>query len=904
MSRKKKTYIEVQIVPMEWEALMFEEKTIKEVERELETDINRGLTEKEAKRRFCEGANELMEEDQKTIIGMLVEQLLDPLIYVLIGAGGISALLGEWQDAGIILFVIILNAVIGCIQEGKAEKALEALRKMTSPVAYVKREGKVYEIPARELVPGDLVVLEAGSQVPADIRLTKAVRVMADESALTGESVSVRKDAGFLPDKKLPIGDRKNMLFSSTYIVYGRAEGLVTETGMDTEIGMIAKGLGRGKKEMTPLQKRLADLGKWLSIVAVILCAGLFILAVLQRRDIFDMFLTAISLAVAAVPEGLPAIVTIVLALSVSKMVRVHTIVRKLPSVETLGCVSVICSDKTGTLTQNKMKVVSCYIDGQKLEPNELEMESHRRLVEGFMLCNDASVEENTTMGDPTELALLELGDYIRITKEDLEHRYPRVDERPFDSERKRMTTVHRTEKGMYTYVKGSGDVLLNRCNRIYRGGKIVPIQAMHKSEIRRVMDGMANQALRVLALAMDEKENMVEENLIFVGLVGMIDPPRPEACQAIQIFKRASVKTVMITGDHVDTAFAIAKQLGIANERSECMTGNELDEMSDGELKNRVASLSVFARVSPNHKTRIVKAYQNRGEIVAMTGDGVNDAPSLKAADIGIAMGRGGTDVAKNAADLVLTDDNFATIEKAMEEGRGIYENIKKTVIFLLSSNFGEIITMFLAIAAGMASPLKAGHILWINLITDTLPALALGTDPNDGTLLMEEKPRSPKESLFAGNGLFCTLFYGGIIGGISLIAFLTIPILTMLKDGGWNWAVIGNVLADPQILVRSQTYAFTVLGLSQLFHAIGMREVTVSIFRRSQKKNILLLVAFGIGIFLQIAVTEIPLLIRIFHTVRLSVGEWIGLVLLASVPLWAHEGLCFGMKKRKGDL
>lgn len=900
MSDEKETYIKVQIVPMEWEELMFEEKDIKEVERMLDTNIDDGLTEKEAERRYRDGANELVEEEKKTVLEMFIEQLLDPLIYVLMGAGVISAFLGEWQDTGIIFFVIFLNAIIGCIQEGKAEKALDSLRKLTSPLALVKREGRVYEIQAAKLVPGDLVILETGKQVPADIRLTKSVGVMTDESALTGESVPVKKDAGFIAQKVMPVGDRKNTVFSSTYVVRGRAEGVVIATGMETEIGSIAKGLHHNSKEMTPLQKRLADLGKWLSVIAVALCVILFALAVVQKRNLLDMFLTAISLAVAAVPEGLPAVVTIVLALSVSRMVKVHTIVRRLPSVETLGCVSVICSDKTGTLTQNKMRVVSCYMYGKCFEPRQIEKHSHMHLVEGFLLCNDASLENDTALGDPTEVALLELGDYVGISKRELEEKMPRVDEYPFDSVRKRMTTIHKKEGKKYTYVKGSGEILLNRCNRIYWDGNIIAMQADHKRNIRQAMEQMAKQALRVLALAMDEGENTKEDNLIFVGLVGMIDPPRPEAARAIQMFKRASVKTVMITGDHADTAFAIAKQLGIAQKPSECMTGSELDELSDGELQNRIGAVTVFARVSPSHKTRIVKAFQRRGEIVAMTGDGVNDAPSLKSADIGIAMGREGTDVAKNAADLILTDDNFATIEKAMEEGRGIYENIKKTVLFLLSSNFGEIITMFIAIAVGVASPLKAGHILWINLITDTLPALALGTDQNDTALLMEEEPRKPKESLFAGNGLFCTLFYGSIIGAISLLAFFTIPIISMIENGGgWDFGVIHEIFSDVSKLERAQTYAFTVLGLSQLFHAIGMRDTTVSVFKRNQKKNILLLATFGVGIFLQMAVTEIPLFIQMFHTVHLSIDEWMGLLLLASVPLWAHEGLCFRIKK-----
>lgn len=879
----------------EWEALMFENKTIRETEDALKTDAVAGLTRQEVENRLRNGRNELAVEEKRTLPAMFLEQLKDPLIYVLMGAGGISAFLGEWSDAGIILFVIVLNAALGCIQEGKAEKALEALKKMTSPTALVRREHTVSQIPARDLVPGDVVVLEAGRQVPADIRLTQSASLMADESALTGESVPVGKRFDFVADKTLAVGDQKNMVFSSTYIVRGRGEGIVTATGMETEIGKIAGGLRRGKGEITPLQKRLADLGKWLSVVAVVLCAALFALAVLQRRDVFDMFLTAISLAVAAVPEGLPAIVTIVLALSVSRMVKVHTIVRRLPSVETLGCVSVICSDKTGTLTQNRMRTVQCYMDGHMMAVSAMDRARHALLAEGFLLCNDASREGEHALGDPTELALLDLAIPLGVTKKELEAKIPRTNEIPFDSDRKRMTTVHKKDGQFVTYVKGACDGLLKRCDRVFWNGEIRPIGSEHKKAILQAADDMAGQALRVLALAMDRKINMKEENLIFVGLAGMMDPPRQEAAMAIEMFKKASVKTIMITGDHGDTAFAIARKLGIARERTECLTGAELDNLSDAQLQHRIGSLSVFARVSPGHKTRIVKALQENGEIVAMTGDGVNDAPSLKAADIGIAMGKSGTDVAKNAADLILTDDNFATIERAMEEGRGIYENIKKTVLFLLSSNFGEIITMFFAIAAGLASPLKAGHILWINLITDTLPALALGTDYNDGTLLMEEKPRSPKESLFAGNGLFCTVFYGCIIGLISLVAFLTIPLVQMLGEGGVSWQAVGRILADEAVLQRSQTYAFTVLGLSQLFHAIGMREVTVSIFRRNQKANWLLVASFAAGILLQAAVTEIPALIQVFGTVRLSGAEWAGLLLLASVPLLAHEALCF---------
>lgn len=883
------------------------EKKEKEI---LQTDITKGLTQEEAKRRLTQyQKNELDQEPQKTMVAMFLEQLNDPLIFILFVATAISLLLGEIYDAGIIVVVIAMNAIVGVVQEGKAQKALESLKKMTSPTALVKREGAYQEISASLLVPGDVVKLEAGRLIPADIHLVKTASLKVEESALTGESVPVEKDEKYKGSKEEPLGDRKDLAFMTTSVVYGRGEGIVIATGMNTQIGKIAGMIHEAKQEATPLQKRLGDLGKLLSIIAVVLCVLLFGIALLQKRDLFDMIITAISLAVAAVPEGLAAVVTIVLALSVSRMVKVHTIVRRLPSVETLGAVSVVCTDKTGTLTQNRMTVLEIFSNQKLVSLEELKKETHLECVEGFLLCNDASIEASSQgevrIGDPTELALVELGKHLQIEKKDLEKQYQRVAELPFDSERKMMTTLHQRNHKVVGYTKGSVDVLLKRCNSILISGKVVPLTQNHKKEIERVMGQMAADALRILGLARKEYDNKrekvkpTEKELTFLGFVGMMDPAREEAAEAIRLFGKASVKTVMITGDHIDTAFAIAKNLKIAEEKSQCLSAIELNQMTDEDLAKRISNLRVFARVSPEHKVRIVKAFKSQGNIVAMTGDGVNDAPSLKSADIGIAMGKNGTDVAKNASDIILTDDNFATIERAIEEGRGIYENIKKSVLFLLSSNFGEIITMFLSMLVGLASPLKASHILWVNLITDSLPALALGTDENDRTLLMSKPPRNSKESLFAGGGLACTLFYGALIAGISLAAFLLLPYSILLEKGSTiNLGNLMMVLESETILTRAQTYAFTVLGVSELFHAVGMRNVEQSIFKMNHFSNKLMIFSFLFGIFLQIIVTEIPALVRIFGTVQLSIREWIVLVLLSAVPMLAHELLILSRK------
>lgn len=884
---------------------MFEQKTIQETESALRTDVVRGLTQQEAEKRLlAEGENQLAEAAQSGLVERFFEQLNDPLIYVLLAAAAISLLLGEAGDAVIIIVVVLVNAAVGMIQEGKARRALLALKQLTSPHTVVVRAGKPMEIPAAKLVRGDVVCLEAGRQVPADLRLVETIGAKVEESALTGESVPVDKNALFVARRELPVGDRQNMAYMSTVVTAGRLRGVVAATGMHTEIGRIASMINEAPQELTPLQKRLADLGKLLSILSVLLCVALFVVAVLQHRDIVEMFITAISLAVAAVPEGLPAVVTIVLALGVSRMVKVNTIVRRLPSVETLGAVNVVCSDKTGTLTQNRMTVAACFVNQGLRAADHLDFQECRELLTGMTLCNDASLEGEERMGDPTEAALLELGRSYGMEKQRLASAMPRMAEKAFDSTRKMMTTLHRSHGSYVSYTKGAPDVILRRCDRILIRGTVRPMTEQHRRCIGNACGEMSSGALRVLALAMRQGDSAPrEQELVFVGLAGMMDPARPEAKEAVARFRRAGVDTVMITGDHGDTALAIAKQLGIAGERQECMSGEELSALSDEQLKQRVGELHVFSRVSPEHKVRIVKALKSRGNIVAMTGDGVNDAPSLKTADIGIAMGMTGTDVAKNAADIILTDDNFATIERAIEEGRGIYENIRKSVLFLLSSNFGEILTMFFAIICGLAAPLKASHILWINLITDSLPALALGVDENDRDSLMRRPPRKEKESLFADGGLSCTIFYGALIAAISLTAFLKLPYDILRQEGmAFTLEHISALLRQEAILNRAQTYAFTVLGLSQIFHAVGMRDREKSVFAMDHLANKLMLFAFAAGFLLQLSVTELPALIGVFGTAALSLQEWIHLTVLAVFPLLAHEIIvCISAVTRK---
>lgn len=845
--------------------------------------MNQPLSSQETER----GHNVLKEAPEKNALQRFLAQLNDPLIFILFIAASISMLLGEYSDTLIILSVILVNALVGVIQEGKAQRALHALKEMSSPKALLIKDGNTTEIPAADLIPGDEVLLDAGRQVPADLLITESNCLKIEESALTGESLPVEKDI-----------HTHNRAYLSTNVTYGRGKGTVTAIGMDTEIGKIASLINEVPAESTPLQKRLSDLGKLLSILSIALCALLFLIAIVQHRNVMEMLITAISLAVAAVPEGLAAIVTMVLALSVSRMVKVNTIVKKLPSVETLGCVSVVCSDKTGTLTQNKMSVTACYTDGRLLPPEELSREAHRSFVEGFALCNDASAR----IGDPTELALLDMAAGLHVYRPVLETRLPRIDEIPFDSDRKMMTTLHRMGSSSVSYTKGSPDEILKRCTHIRLDGKVVPFTPAHKQNIRNAIKEMSSRALRVLALAMRTGDRKAtEKELIFVGLAGMKDPIRPGVAEAVTSCQKAGVKVVMITGDRVDTAYAIAGELSIADSMSQCMTGSQLDHLPDAEFKKAVRNIHVFAQVSPSHKTKIVKALKETGNVVAMTGDGVNDAPSLKSADVGIAMGKAGTDVAKNASDIILTDDNFATIVKAIEQGRSIYANIKKSVLFLLSSNFGEIITMLTAILFGFASPLKPSHILWINLITDSLPALSLGVDCSDTSHFMKRPPRPKDENLFADGGLSCTVFYGLLIGFISISAFLYLPIQTLRASGiAITPSHIRGLLLLPDVLTRSQTYAFTVLGMSQLFHAIGMRDVDCSLFRMKHFTNKLMMLAVVLGIALQALVTTVPYFIKAFGTVPLSFSDWKMLLLLAAMPLLAHEFLYWHARLR----
>jgi len=828
------------------------------------------------------GKNVLEEAKQKTLFESFLEQLNDPLIFILFIAAAISMLLREFTDAAIIVTVIVLNAVVGVVQEGKAQKALEALKKLTSPHALIERNGEPVEILAQDLIVGDTVLLDAGRQVPADLQLVEASNLKIEEAALTGESVPAEKDT-----------KTNNKAYMSTNVTYGRGKGVVTAIGMDTEIGRIANMLNSTETETTPLQKRLADLGKILSAVSIFLCAVLFGIAVWQNRNVMEMLVTAISLAVAAVPEGLPAVVTIVLAFSVSRMVKVNTIVKRLPSVETLGCVNVVCSDKTGTLTQNKMTVKTCYSNGRIVAADKLDPQMDRMLLEGFALCNDGVLTESNRIGDPTELALLDLAEGYGMKRSVLERIMPRKAELSFDSERKMMTTLHEKSGNYISYTKGATQMIMKRCTHIMLGKDIRVLTDAKRKEIEQAMQKLSSQALRLLALGMKRDiSSPTENNLIFVGFVGMMDPVRPEAAKAVQTFKDAGVKTIMITGDRIDTAFAIAQELNIASDIKECMSGSEIETLSDREFTKQLEHRRVFAQVSPEHKVRIVTTLKQSGKIVAMTGDGVNDAPSLKAADVGIAMGMSGTDVAKNAADIVLTDDNFATIGKAIAQGRSVYENIKKAILFLLSSNLGEIITMLVAICVGLKSPLKPAHILWVNLITDSLPALALGIDITSTGDFMKNKPRSRNESLFADGGAGLTLFYGVLIAFVTLTAFLQLPLHVLSENGlPLNLANIQGVLEDAQMLSRAQTYAFTVLGLSELFYAVSMRSVETSFFRIDHLSNKLMLFAFFVGFALQALVTEVPYFIQSFGTCRLSLQEWVMLTVLSATPLFAHE-------------
>ena len=875
-------------------------KTVDEVESTLKTNAENGLTAEEAKKRQEEyGLNELKAKKKKSLFVKFLEQFKDFMIIILIISAIISGVVGVAQGEGftdtiIILVVVVVNAIIGVAQENKAEKSLEALQKLSSHVAKVVRDGKLQVIQSKELVPGDIVILETGDYVPADLRIIEAVNLKSQESALTGESVPVEKMAAKIEDEKIGIGDRVNMLFSSSLITYGRGKAVVVETGMNTEVGKIADIINTAEEQGTPLQQKLNKLGKTLGIVALAICAVIFVVGLLYGKEPIHMFMTAVSLAVAAIPEGLPAVFTIVLAIGVQRMVKRNAIVKKLPAVETLGSASVICSDKTGTLTQNKMTVEKVFCDGNLVNLEEsADMIDIQKLVYASMLCNDTKISEDDKLtGDPTETALVDMAFKLDFDPS-VYGMFPRVAEIPFDSDRKLMTTVHEENGNYVVYTKGGVDELLANCSSYILEGDIKTDLEEYKEIIRRYNMEMAQNALRVLAMAykvLDHKPTAeeikeLESNLTYIGMVGMIDPPRLEVKDAVQECKEAGIKTVMITGDHKITAIAIAKSLGILENDDEAITGTELEEMSDEELIRNVRKYSVYARVSPEHKVRIVKAWQANGETVAMTGDGVNDAPSLKIADIGCAMGVVGTDVAKEAADVILTDDNFATVVSAVEEGRRIYDNILKAIQFLLSSNIGEIVVLFLAILITPLLSKQFGvditlietllpiHILWINLVTDSLPALALAVDPAADNVMKRKPLKNTKKGIFTKGMTWRIIYQGLMIGLLTLTAFI-IGLSTP------------DVTQEEKVKI-GQTMAFYVLALSELVHVFNIRDNKRSIFKTGIFNNSKLILATVVSASLMFVILFTQGLRDIFGLVMLPAMHVFETVMLVLAPV-----------------
>ncbi|MCI8478730.1 MAG: calcium-translocating P-type ATPase, PMCA-type [Oscillospiraceae bacterium] len=848
-------------------------RTAGQTMQELNSDRRRGLSGQEAGERLKQyGRNELNGTKRESLVRRFLDQMRDPMILVLLAAAGLSLTASggeDWLDAVIILLIVVVNACISISQENNAEQAMEALRRMSAPQAKVVRDGTVIQLDTALLVPGDIIVLEAGDLVPADARLLESASLKADESAMTGESVPVAKTADLVLAENTPLADRRNMLAASTVITNGRGTAVVTATGMETEVGRIAGMILEAEEVATPLQKKMTEISKTLSFVCLCVCAVMFGVGLLQGKALLDMFLTAVSLAVAAIPEGLPAIVTIVLALGVSRMARRGAIVKKLPAVETLGCASVICSDKTGTLTQNKMTIMEAWT---------LRRGEQNLAMTIGALCNDAILTYDSQgapviTGDPTEAALVELAVRSGIDKNTLEAHSPRRGELPFDAERKLMSTLHpKPGGGVRVMVKGAPDVLVRRCRLTQR----------QVQTVLTANESMAARALRVLGVAYQDLDQApkeltsqtLERNLTFVGLMGMMDPPRPQVKQAVAGCHAAGIRPVMITGDHKLTAVAVARSLDLYREGDLAITGEDLDFMPQELLEEEIEKFSVFARVSPEHKMRIVQAWQARGRVAAMTGDGVNDAPALKTADIGCAMGITGTDVAKEAADMILTDDDFSTIVSAVEQGRGIYANIKKAIHYLLSCNIGEIVTIFTATVLDFAQmPLVPVQLLWLNLVTDSLPALALGVEPVEEGV-MDQAPRDPQERLFAGGFAFRLLWQGAMVGVLTLAAyFLGAYILPGAADGAAN------------------TMAFATLTLCQLFHAFDVRSERASLFHIGLFSNPSMNKAFLAGLGMQLAVLCVPPLQAVFSTVSMNAAQWAAVLGLAVTPLVVCE-------------
>ncbi len=891
-----------------------------------QTHLERGLAQQEALARLAKyGANELSERPPPGIFALLWDQFNNYLVIILIIAAAVSLALGEYVDSVAIMVIVLLNAVVGVIQESKAEQALEALKKMSAPNAQVIRDGLQVTIPGREIVAGDIVMLEAGNYVPADLRLVESINLKVEEASLTGESVPVEKNAGVTLDREIPLGDRKNTAFMGTLITYGRGKGLVTGTGMNTQIGLIAEMIQSFEAEATPLQKKLEHLGKVLGTACLAICALVFIYGLFrdthlttafnsgfmhyldaEKKDIINLFMTAVSLAIAAVPEGLPAIVTICLALGMQRMIKHNALIRKLPAVETLGCATVICSDKTGTLTQNEMTVVQgwagnkrfrvagegyspiggFFMGGESFDPRNDPDAAF--LLNGALVCNDAKLEESSDetgkhswriIGDPTEGALVVAAAKSGYRRTEMEKALPRIQEIPFDSDRKRMSTIHRvdTEQAqaivsglgsppLIAFVKGAPDVILDLCKQKLESGRLVELTEEQRHTILEQNHDMASKALRVLAVACRPFQHVpasvnpenIEQDLIFVGLLGMIDPPRPEVIEALKVARGAGLKSVMVTGDYKDTAEAIARDIGLLTPGGLVLTGPEIEKLTDSELAARTDRLEVCCRVSPQHKTRIVEAFKARGHVVAMTGDGVNDAPALKRANIGVAMGITGTDVAKQTADMVLTDDNFASIVAAIGQGRVIYSNIRKFVYFLLACNIGEILIVFGAMLLGLPIPLRPVQLLWLNLVTDGAPALALGLERGDPDI-MNQPPRSPKEAVINKDMAIGI----GVVGVVDALAILAVFYLALQRY--------------PDHVEAAQTIAFAALCSSELLRAFTARSEHYSIFTIGLFSNRWMVWAVGVSFFLVLLVIYVPFLRPFFDTVPLTVGDWL---------------------------